>query len=87
MLKIAGKIIQIGSIIERGDKRFKTAEFVIETNDKYPQKIKFDLLGDKTDLLKNLKHGKEYDIYFNLKGKEYNDKFYNSLECYKFDSI
>ena len=85
MLKIAGKVIQVGSIIERGEKRFKTADFVIETDEKYPQKIKFDLLGDKTDMLKHLSVGKKIDVHFNLKGKEYNEKFYNSLECYKFD--
>ena len=69
MLKIAGKVIQIGSIIERGEKRFKTADFVIETDEKYPQKIKFDLLGDKTDMLKHLSVGKKIDVHFNLKGK------------------
>lgn len=87
MFKVAGKVIQKSSITERGDKKFKTAEFVIETEDKYPQKVKFDLLGDKTDLLKSLSPGSRIEVHFNIRGKEYNEKFYNSLECYKFDTF
>lgn len=84
MLSVKGKILLVSEIVERGEKKFKTADFVVETDEKYPQKVKFDLLGDKTDLAKDLKAAISGEVFFNLRGKEYNGKFYNSLECYKF---
>ncbi len=86
MLSVKGKILLVSEIIERGEKKFKTADFILETDEKYPQKVKFDLLGDKTDLAKDLKAAISGEVFFNLRGKEYNGKFYNSLECYKFVS-
>lgn len=84
MLSVKGKILLVSEITERGDKKFKTADFILETDEKYPQKIKFDLLGDKTDLVKDLQGAISGEIFFNIRGKEWNGKFYNSLECYKF---
>jgi single-strand DNA-binding protein len=84
MLSVKGKILVVSVITERGEKKFKTAEFVLETDEKYPQKVKFELLGDNTKLASDLQKAISGEVFFNVKGKEWNGKFYNSLECYKF---
>lgn len=84
MFSVKGKILVVSEITERGEKKFKTADFVVETDEKYPQKVKFELLGDNTKLASDLKNAISGEIFFNVKGKEWNGKFYNSLECYKF---
>jgi hypothetical protein len=84
MLSVKGKILVVSDITERGEKKFKTAEFVLETDEKYPQKVKFELLGDNTKLASDLQKAISGEVFFNVKGKEWNGKFYNSLECYKF---
>jgi single-strand DNA-binding protein len=84
MLSVKGKIMLVSGVTERGEKKFKTADFIVETDEKYPQRIKFELLGDNTKLIQDLQKAISGEVFFNLKGKEWNGKFYNSLECYKF---
>lgn len=84
MLSVKGKIMLVSDITERGEKKFKTAEFILETDEKYPQRIKFELLGENTKLIPDLQKAISGEVFFNLKGKEWNSKYYNSLECYKF---
>ena len=55
MLSVKGKILVVSDITERGEKKFKTAEFVLQTDEKYPQKLKFELLGENTKLASDLK--------------------------------
>ena len=86
MLSVKGKIMLVSEITERGEKKFKTADFILETDEKYPQKIKFDLLGGNTELVPKLKNAISGEVFFNVRGKEWNGKFYNSLECYKFEA-
>ena len=84
MFNVKGKILLVSDVTERGEKKFKTADFILETEEKYPQKIKFELLGDNTKLTTDLQNAISGEVFFNVKGKEWNGKYYNSLECYKF---
>ena len=66
---------------------FSKREFVIEVPDgKYPQLIKFDALKEKINLLDSLSVGDEIKVTFDIRGREYNGKYYNNLNAWKIES-
>lgn len=86
-LKITGKIKVIGEK-QTFDSGFEKVEFVITTIDQYPQDIKFEVLKDKVEnFLKYNKVGADVDVSFNIRGNEYNGKYYNSLIAWKVMNV
>ena len=90
-LKIDGVIIK-RLPTQQITETFKKRDFILETNDeKYPQKIKFELTQDKTDLLDDVTKPTPAAIYFNIRGREYtNDKnevkYFVSLNAWKIET-
>lgn len=82
MLQITAKIKQINDTEVISDK-YKKRTFVVTTSDKYPQDVQFQCSQDKCDMLNGYKAGQDVTISFNLRGREYNGKYYNSLEAWK----
>jgi len=63
---------------------FTKREFVITTGDsKYPQDIKFEVVKDKCDLLNDFKVGQQVTVSFDIRGNEYNGKYYVNLSAWK----
>jgi len=85
-LSVKGKVVHIGELqkLEKITKR----EFVIETPETYPQMVKFECVGDKTQILDSLSLGMEVDVFFNLRGRKWNENYYTSLQAWRivFDS-
>lgn len=52
---------------------FKKLEFVVVSDDEYPQPIKFELQNDKIGLLGGFLPGDEVKLWFNIRGKEWID--------------
>ena len=67
------------------DSGFQKREFVVTTNGDYPQDIKFEFTKDKTQLLNVAKVGDSVNVAFNLRGNEYNGKYYVNLQAWKID--
>ena len=67
---------------------FKKREFVITTDGDtdYPQDLKFEILKDKVTLLDRLSVGQEVTVTFNLRGNEYNGRYYVNLQCWKLEA-
>lgn len=66
---------------------FSKREFVITTNEQYPQEIKFELIKEKTNLLDQFDAGDEVNVQFNIRGREYQGKYYVNLQAWKLDKI
>lgn len=64
---------------------FYKREFVITTNEQYPQDIKFEVLKEKVELLKDLPLGERVKIFFDIRGREYSGKYYNNLVAWKIE--
>lgn len=81
--EITGDIVEIMST-QTFNKGFKKREFVIETSDgKFPQKILMQTVQDKCDLLNSFEEGDTVKVAFDIKGREYNGKYFNALEAYR----
>jgi Protein of unknown function (DUF3127). len=75
-----------GTIVHVGDKqqiseKFAKREIVVETiNAKYPEQIMIEFTQDKCDLLADAKVHDIATIGFNIRGREWNGKYFTRLE-------
>lgn len=84
--KLKGKLI-LKSEPKQVSEKFRVMDFVIETPDeKYPQKIQLQVLNDRIQEMDKFKTGEELEVTFDIRGREYNGKYYNSLNAYKIES-
>jgi hypothetical protein len=83
-MELAGTIKEIKGI-ENGNNGFQKREIILTTKEQYPQHIKFDFINDKCILLDNFKVGQEVTIGFNIRGNEYNSKYYVNLQGWKIN--
>ena len=81
-LTIKGAIKLINHIKVISDK-FSVREFVITTGDKYPQEVIFQTVNDKMDIIAPYGEGEEIEVSYNVRGREYNGKYYNTLDAWK----
>ena len=85
--KVKGLIKVIGETVQVNDK-FSKREVVITVEDaKYPQHITLQATGDRVSLLDGCRVGEEVEASFNLKGREWQDKHFNSLEVWKIEVL
>jgi hypothetical protein len=81
-LTMKGAIKLINPVKVISDK-FSVREFVITTADKYPQEVIFQTVNDKMDVIAPYGQGQEVTVSFNVRGREYNGKYYNTLDAWK----
>ena len=87
-LQVKGKIQQIlkmESGISRAGNEWKKQEFVIETEEQFPRKVCFTLFNDKTSLLSGFNTGNEVEVSFNLESREFNGKWFTSVNAWKIE--
>lgn len=66
---------------------FTKREFVVTTaHDKYPQDLKFEVVKDKCDLLDQFAEGQDVTVNFDIRGNEYNGRYYVNLACWKLQA-
>lgn len=66
------------------DSGFKKQILVLTVEDgKYEQHLPIEFLKDATDLLNEFEAGQECEVDINLRGSEYMDKFYASIQGWK----
>lgn len=74
--------------------RFRKRDIVITDNSsQYPQHITFQLTQDKCGLIDAYNPGDEIRVFFNLRGREWNDpktnqmKYFNTIEAWKIEGV
>jgi hypothetical protein len=64
---------------------FQKREFVITTEEQYPQDIKFEVVKEKCGDLDRYAVGQQLTVYYNLRGNEHLGKYYVSLQAWKLE--
>lgn len=82
---ITGKIKLIGEV-QTFASGFSKREFVITTEEQYPQEIAIEALKDRAAALDKLKVGETVTVQFDIRGREYNGRYYVSLALWKIES-
>jgi single-strand DNA-binding protein len=63
---------------------FAKRELVVTVEDgKYPQDISVEFVQDKMRLLDDLQVGQTVTVAFNLRGREYQGRYFNNLQGWK----
>jgi len=69
---------------EQKSASFQAREFVIEVADgKFPQMVKFQLTQDKCALIDDYSEGEDISVDFDLRGREWNDKYFTNLNAWR----
>ena len=71
--------------IQKFDSGFEKREFVITTDEKYTQDIKFELTKDNVVKTDAFKVGQSVKVSWNLRGNEYNSKYYVNLQAWRIE--
>lgn len=64
---------------------FTKRVLVVNTGGDYPQTIPVEFVKDKTSVLDGLKNGDAITAYVNLRGNEYNSKYYANIQGWRLD--
>lgn len=62
---------------------FQAREFVIKHDGNYPQFIKFQLTQDRCDLITPFSEGDKLKVSFDLRGREWNEKYFTNLNAWR----
>ena len=86
-LKVRGKITKINNVqtgtSAKGE--WKKLSFLLDNGSEYNNLFCFDVFGQEKvdDFLKYNKEGKEVDVSFNVNCREYEGRYYTSLDAWK----
>ena len=83
-MELAGKVKVIFDKQTFGS-GFEKREIVVTTAEQYPQDIKFEVYKEKCDMLSNFAVNEDVTVHFNLRGNEYNGKYFVNLNAWKID--
>ena len=65
---------------------FYKRDFVITTEEQYPQDVKFTAVKERTEQVAKLQEGALVLVKFDIRGREYNDNFYVDLNAWRVES-
>jgi single-strand DNA-binding protein len=78
--EVAGKVSKILDV-QTFSSGFSKREFIVTTDEKYPQPLKFECVKERQSLLDRVKVGDAVNVSFRLRGSEYNGKFFVNLQA------
>ncbi len=85
--EIEGKLHKKYETEKKSDK-FQAREFVLLVEDgQYPQYIKFQLVQDRCDVIDGYDEGADLKVYFDLRGREWQEKFFTNLQAWRVEAI
>jgi len=79
---------KIKKIFDRQDfpSGFYKQEFVVTTDERFPQDIKLDCLKEKVEMLNGLQEGSPVKVSFDVRGREWNERYYVDLTAWKIEA-
>lgn len=88
-MEIEGKIIvklPLQSGTSRTGNAWSKQEYVLETIEAYPRKVKFDFFGDKANQFP-LEVGDTVRVSFDIESREFNGRWYTDIRAWKAEKV
>ena len=88
-LEVEGKLTQLlerRSGVSANGTNWTSQDFVIEIPGQYPQSAVFNVYGDRVQL-DQYQIGENIKVSFDIRGREYQGKWYNTLNAWKIERI
>jgi hypothetical protein len=73
--------------LSKAGKEWTKGGLVIDTGAQHNPDVAFTCFGDKMALLEKVTEGQEVDVSFNVSSREYNGKYYHSIDAWKIDVL
>lgn len=73
--------------IDQKTETFQTREFVIQTQENYPQFVKFQMTQDRCSIIDGYKEGEKINVFFDLRGREWNGKYFTNLNAWRVQKV
>lgn len=86
ILEFIGELKEVSDVNVITEK-FKKIDFAVGTSGDYPQLITFQLHNQNIGIIEKFNLGDKIRVFFNLQGRKYNDKVYNTLSCFKIEKV
>ncbi len=87
-MEVLGKVHLIGQTEVVGSAgTFKKRQIVIATDEQYVQHIPIDFVQDKCDILDKYNVGQEVKVSINIRGNEYQGKYYCNLNGWRIEKL
>jgi len=83
-IQISGKV-ETCLDLETFASGFSKRVLVLNTGGEYPQLIPIEFTKDKAELLTGLRKGQDVIAHINIRGNEYNGKYYANIQGWKLD--
>ena len=69
---------------------FKKREFVITTQEQYPQDILIEFTQDKCDILNSFREGQDVKVQINIRGRQWinpkgEERYFNTIQAWKIE--
>jgi single-strand DNA-binding protein len=85
-MDIQGKVIKVNQV-EHHANDFTKQTIIIETSESYPKKIALDFVKDKIEMLRNIAIGQTVKCHINIESKEFNNRYFTNVTCWKLETI
>ena len=91
-MEISGNIKWIDLVKTYGNKGFRKREFVVTTDEQYPQNIIIEFVNDKCELLDSFEVNDSVKVSINLRGREWvnpegETKYFNSIQAWRIEKL
>ena len=87
-MELSGKIIAVleeRSGTNKAGSNWKCRQYVLETMDKYPQRMSFEVFGEDKINSMNIQAGETLTVWFDVDAREYNGKWFNQIRAWKVE--
>lgn len=81
--QLTGRIEYIKEPEQINDKVIKQL-LVIQTAGNYPQTVAFEIIN-KPDMLNNYTVGQTVTVFFDIRGRQWQDRYFNTLNAWKVE--
>jgi hypothetical protein len=91
MAELFGKLFLVKPIQEISA-TFQKREFVLVTEEQFPQYIQLELHKDRVDIIESFSLGDSLKVFYNIKGNKWTnpegiDKYFSTLQAWKIEKI
>ena len=86
--EITGTLVKKYETETKGES-FRVRDFVIKANDggQYDNFVKFQTTQDRTAIVDDLNEGDEIKVHFDLRGRQWQDKYFTNLNAWRVESL
>ncbi len=85
--EMKGTVKRLFDVWKSDTSEFYKREFVVTTAEQYPSDVKFSALKEKSDQLGQIKEGDQVLVKFDVRGREYNDRYYVDLNAWRVEKM